>query len=47
MASAAPAGRPLRILQLYPKQDYFTGAAIQLCQCSTLAALVMASQPLV
>ena len=23
--------RPLRILQLYPKADYFTGAAIQLC----------------
>ena len=23
-------GEPLRILQLYPKQDYFTGAAIQL-----------------
>ena len=23
-------GEPLRILQLYPKDDYFTGAAIQL-----------------
>ncbi len=30
MASASPGESPLRILQLYPKQDYFTGAAIQL-----------------
>ncbi len=25
---------PLRILQIYPKEDYFTGAAIQLCELS-------------
>lgn len=30
MSGAAPRAAPLRILQLYPKQDYFTGAAIQL-----------------
>ena len=30
MSGAAPSPAPLRILQLYPKQDYFTGAAIQL-----------------
>src|SRR3989449_917446 len=26
---------PLRILQLYPKADYFTGAAVQLCDLAT------------
>jgi glycosyltransferase involved in cell wall biosynthesis len=30
MSEAAPRPAPLRVLQLYPKQDYFTGAAIQL-----------------
>lgn len=30
MSGAGPRPAPLRILQLYPKQDYFTGAAIQL-----------------
>jgi glycosyltransferase involved in cell wall biosynthesis len=30
MSGAAPSPAPLRILQLYPKEDYFTGAAIQL-----------------
>ena len=30
MSEAAPRTAPLRVLQLYPKQDYFTGAAIQL-----------------
>ncbi|MBI2160606.1 MAG: glycosyltransferase family 4 protein [Candidatus Rokubacteria bacterium] len=28
-------GAPLRILQVYPKDDYFTGAAIQLCELAT------------
>lgn len=30
MSGAAPRSAPLRVLQLYPKEDYFTGAAIQL-----------------
>jgi glycosyltransferase involved in cell wall biosynthesis len=30
VAGDGAASRPLRILQLYPKEDYFTGAAIQL-----------------
>ena len=28
-------GAPLRVLQVYPKDDYFTGAAIQLCDLVT------------
>ena len=31
-------GDPLRILQLYPKGDFFTGAAIQLHDLSTALA---------
>ena len=31
-------GRPLRVLQLYPKADYFTGAAVQLRELSRALA---------
>ncbi|MBI4610139.1 MAG: glycosyltransferase family 4 protein [Candidatus Rokubacteria bacterium] len=43
-------GEPLRVLHLYPKADYFTGAAVQLCELAKgLAArghhVVVATRP--